>query len=60
MGAQINEKSLICGINENGNYFFIVNTLLIEGIDFLYQDKNNNLSLGKFIFSFSIHYESTD
>ena len=39
MGAQNNEKSLKCGINENGKYFFIVNTLLIEGIDFLYQDK---------------------
>lgn len=55
MEAQVNEKSTIHVINENRKYPFIVNTLLIEGIYFLYRSKNKNLYLEKYVFSFSIH-----
>lgn len=47
MEAQVNEKSTIHVINENRKYPFIVNTLLIEGIYFLYRSKNKNLYLEK-------------
>lgn len=36
MEAQVNKKSTIHVINENRKYPFIVNTLLIKGIYFLY------------------------
>lgn len=61
MGAQLNEMSQIHRIKENGKYIFIVNALLIEGIDFLYQSKYEKSCLEKCVFSFPVHWvESTD
>ena len=51
MGAQVSEKSLICGMNKNGKYLFMLNNLLIEGTHFLYQSKNKNSYLEKCTFS---------
>lgn len=55
MGAQLNEMSQIHRIKENGKYIFIVNALLIEGIDFLYQSKYEKSCLEKCVFSFPVH-----
>lgn len=52
IGAQVNKKLPVYGINENGKYLFIVNTLLIEGIDFLPQGKYKNSYLRTRIFFF--------
>lgn len=51
MGAQVSEKSLICGMNKNGKYLFMLNNLLIEATHFLYQSKNKNSYLEKCTFS---------
>ena len=38
-------------MNENGKCLFMLNNLLTEGTDFLYQGKNKNSYLGKCTFS---------